>query len=59
VNTKVHGVEVDLHVPAANLAIEIDGPGHARPRTRNEDATRDAVLRDAGVTVLRIPSGHG
>jgi predicted transcriptional regulator of viral defense system len=56
VNTKI---EVDLLWPAENLVVEIDGPGHDRPRTRNQDAQRDAALREAGMTVLRIPSGHG
>jgi hypothetical protein len=59
VNTKLHGIEVDLHWPEHNLVVEIDGPGHQRPRTRREDASRDARLREAGVTVLRIPSGQG
>lgn len=59
VNTKLHGIEVDLHWPGENLAVEIDGPGHNRPRTRAEDAQRDAALREAGVNVVRIPFGHG
>jgi predicted transcriptional regulator of viral defense system len=59
VNTKVHGIEVDLYWPDQALAIEIDGPGHARPRTRAEDERRDEALKRAGLTVVRIPSGHG
>jgi hypothetical protein len=55
VNTKVHGVEVDLYWPEANLVVEIDGSGHRRPRTRAEDAARDEDLRAAGASVLRIP----
>jgi hypothetical protein len=56
VNTKI---EVDFYWPEQNLVVEIDGPGHERPRTRTEDAARDAALKAAGLTVVRIPSGHG
>jgi len=42
-----------------DLVVEIDGPGHERPRTRNEDEHRDAALRRAGTAVVRIPSGDG
>jgi hypothetical protein len=56
VNTKI---EVDFYWPDQNLVVEIDGPGHDRPRTRAEDARRDAALAARGVRVVRIPSGHG
>ena len=56
VNTKI---EVDLYWPDQNLVVEVDGPGHARPRTKREDAERDATLEAAGQSVVRIPSGHG
>jgi very-short-patch-repair endonuclease len=59
VNTKLHGIEVDFHWPDRNLVVEIDGPGHDRPRTKQEDAARDETLRAAGITVVRIPSGNG
>jgi predicted transcriptional regulator of viral defense system len=59
VNTKVHGIEVDFYWPETNLVVEIDGPGHERPRTRAEDAQRDDVLHQAGATVVRIPSADG
>jgi very-short-patch-repair endonuclease len=59
VNTHVNGIEVDLYWPEQALAIEIDGPGHARPRTRADDERRDEALERAGLTVVRIPSGHG
>jgi Protein of unknown function (DUF559) len=55
VNTKVHDIEVDFHWPGLNLVVEVDGPGHARPRTAREDEERDTRLRAAGQTVLRIP----
>jgi hypothetical protein len=54
VNTKVAGIEVDLHWPDQALCIEIDGPGHQRPRTRAEDRARDAKLRAAGLDVVRL-----
>jgi Protein of unknown function (DUF559) len=56
VNTKI---EVDFYWPDQNLVVEIDGPGHERPRTKQEDAARDARLAAAGIKVVRIPSGHG
>src|SRR4051794_8684632 len=52
VNTKIAGLEVDFAYD--DLMIEIDGPGHNRPRTRREDAARDAALRRAGYEVIRI-----
>jgi predicted transcriptional regulator of viral defense system len=59
VNTKLNGIEVDFHWPDQGLVVEIDGPGHERPRTRQEDAQRDERLKAAGTTVVRIPSGDG
>jgi very-short-patch-repair endonuclease len=59
VNTKLHGIEVDLYWPDENLVVEIDGPGHKRPRTRTEDEQRDRQLQENGITVVRIPSGDG
>jgi predicted transcriptional regulator of viral defense system len=56
VNTKI---EVDFYWPDQNLVVEIDGPGHDRPRTKAEDAWRDQALAARGVRVVRIPSGHG
>jgi very-short-patch-repair endonuclease len=54
-----HKIEVDFYWPDHNLVVEIDGPGHQRPRTKNEDAARDAALKAAGIEVVRIPSGDG
>jgi hypothetical protein len=54
VNTAVEEIEVDFHWPQLNLIVEVDGPGHTRPRTKREDAQRDACLRAAGHTVHRI-----
>jgi hypothetical protein len=55
VNTHVHGVEVDFHWPELKLAVEIDGPGHARRRTQREDALKQQILETAGYEVLRAP----
>jgi hypothetical protein len=52
VNTKIAGIEVDFAYDG--LVIEIDGPGHKRPRTQREDRERDAVLKRAGYEVIRI-----
>ena len=54
-NVRVAGHEVDLVWPKRNLCVEVDGPGHTRPRTRREDAERDARLRAAGYDVMRVP----
>jgi hypothetical protein len=59
VNTKLHGIEVDFHWPDSKLVVEIDGPGHARPRTRQQDARRDAVLRAKGYEVVRLSAPPG
>jgi very-short-patch-repair endonuclease len=53
-NAELEGIEVDCHWPAHALVVEVDGPGHRRPRTRSHDALRDRVLRQAGYTVLRF-----
>lgn len=47
-------LEVDLLWEEESICVEIDGPGHRRPRTRREDAARDALLRSAGYRVLRV-----
>jgi very-short-patch-repair endonuclease len=52
VNTTVEGLEVDVLID--KLVVEIDGPGHRRPRTRREDQARDAILKAAGYSVLRL-----
>jgi very-short-patch-repair endonuclease len=52
INVKVEGIEVDALW--GRRVVEIDGPGHQRPRTRREDAQRDAKLRAAGYDVVRV-----
>jgi len=54
VNPTIAGLEVDFELDG--LVIEIDGPGHLRPRTQREDRARDAILHAAGYSVLRLTS---
>jgi hypothetical protein len=54
VNVAFEGFERDFHWPACRLVVEIDGPGHGRPRSRLDDARRDRTLGEAGYTVLRF-----
>jgi hypothetical protein len=54
VNTGVEGIEVDFHWPDRKLIVEIDGPGHARPRSKREDALCERILRAAGYRTLRF-----
>jgi very-short-patch-repair endonuclease len=57
VNTRVEvdpRIEVDFHWPELGLCVEVDGPGHARPRTRRQDAARDRALRAVGYDVIRV-----
>jgi very-short-patch-repair endonuclease len=53
VNVRLNGEEADLHWPQFKLVVEVDGPGHARPRTRNEDARKERAWEEAGYEVLR------
>jgi ribosomal protein L35 len=54
VNTELLGIEVDFHWPDLKLVAEVDGPGHARPRTQREDRAVDALLHAAGYTTVRL-----
>lgn len=53
-NVKVLGHEVDAFWPELKLIVEVDGPGHERPRARRRDRKRDRELRAAGYVVLRF-----
>ena len=44
-NTHLNGYEVDYHWPALKLAIELDGSGHDRTRTKQEDALKERAWR--------------
>jgi hypothetical protein len=54
VNVDFCGLEVDFRWPERMVAVEVDGGGHGRPRTRREDAAVDLALAAAGYTVLRF-----
>jgi very-short-patch-repair endonuclease len=54
VNTHVEGVEVDQYWPRWRLVVEVDGPGHRRPRAKRVDAAREALLTAAGHHVVRV-----
>ncbi len=54
VNVDLHGLEIDCRWPEHRLAVEIDGHGHGRARTKREDAAVDLALKAAGYTVLRL-----
>jgi hypothetical protein len=46
--------EVDVLWPTARLVVEIDSSYHDTPHARERDARKDALLRGAGHTVVRI-----
>ena len=48
----ISGFIVDFYCHAANLIVEIDGGIHSE--TKSYDGARDHVLRERGLTVLRI-----
>jgi hypothetical protein len=51
VQTRDRTYEVDFRW--GDVCVEIDGPGHGRPRTRAEDAARDRALTEPGYRVIR------
>jgi very-short-patch-repair endonuclease len=53
-NVKVLGHEVDAFWPEFRLVVEVDGPGHHRPRAKRRDRRRDLERRNAGYVVLRF-----
>ena len=55
VNVRRHGYEIDFLWPEEGVAVEVDGFAYHRTRERFEaDRDRDAVLRKAGLTVIRV-----
>jgi len=54
VNTELNGYEVDFHWPRLRFAIELDGPGHDRERTQQEDAIKERAWRAAGYELVRV-----
>lgn len=64
-NRKVEGIKfrrqhsigsryVDFFCAEAQLAVEIDGSGHARDLTRAEDLDREIELYEKGIRLLRF-----
>jgi hypothetical protein len=53
-NARVCGWQVDCHWPEQRHVVEVDGPGHARPRSRSKDRDVNRALRAAGYRVLRF-----
>ncbi|MBI4951997.1 MAG: DUF559 domain-containing protein, partial [Myxococcales bacterium] len=47
---------VDFFCEAARLVVGVDGGYHDDPSVAARDAARDALLRAAGLTVLRLPN---
>ena len=47
---------VDFAITKARLVIEIDGSIHHRDDVRANDELRDAKLREAGWSILRLPT---
>lgn len=55
VNSRVHGIEVDLLWPASKLVVEIDGYAfHSTRRAFERDRRRDQVLVGSGMRVIRV-----
>jgi very-short-patch-repair endonuclease len=52
INTRVFGVEVDFRW--GGFCVEVDGPGHLRRASRDQDAANQAILRAHGLTVVRF-----
>lgn len=54
----VGGFILDFYVPAAKLAIELDGSVHHQPEQAWRDASRTELLNARGIEVIRIPNHH-
>jgi very-short-patch-repair endonuclease len=54
INVHLAGEEIDFHWPDLKLAVEIDGPGHARPRTQRDDERKAEAVKQAGYELLRF-----
>jgi predicted transcriptional regulator of viral defense system len=52
VQTRHKPIEVDFRW--GNLCVELDGPGHRRPRTQEADRQRDEALTQAGYRNTRV-----
>ena len=55
VNQRLHGYEVDFYWRAERFVLEIDGfRFHSTRRAFEHDRRKDAALRAAGVTTMRV-----
>src|SRR5712672_3400947 len=45
---------LDFYCPALKLAIELDGSGHDSPLRETRDRTREKLLAEQGIAVLRF-----
>ena len=50
----VRGQYLDFYCPAARLAVELDGSQHGLPQHLARDETREKLLAEAGIEVLRF-----
>lgn len=50
----IAGYIVDFYCPAARLAIEVDGGGHADDAQRQYDELRTRILSARGIEVMRV-----
>ncbi len=57
-NGTVLGCECDAVWPDQRVVVEVDGPGHATPLQRAEDARRDRALTIAGWRPMRVTEGQ-
>lgn len=53
-NIHVAGAQVDGYWPDLRLVVEIDGPNHTRPPSLRADGSRDRLLAEEQITVLRF-----
>ncbi len=60
VNTHLNGEEADFHWPAHALVVEVDGPGHGRPRTQTRRCAQggDVARRRLRGPANRQPRRH-
>jgi very-short-patch-repair endonuclease len=54
VETRIGWIELDKCWRQDRIYLEVDGPAHARPRTRNGDRDRRLALVDAGWREVRV-----
>lgn len=50
---KINRWSIDIFIPSQNLAIECDGD-YWHKKTKDRDARKDKILREYGITVLRL-----